>query len=228
MRPVNRGDAPRRYAKYQDAIGDLEDRLGKYCCYCEQRLPTSLEVEHVSPKSSDPDRETDWENFLLACKICNTVKGSQETNNQDFVWPDKDNTLLAIRYKQGGLVEAEQGISDEIQLKVVNLIDLVGLDRHIGKSGSKCSSKRDDRYKEREEVWKIAMYNRDELPQSDSDYTRGLLVTAAVGWGFFGVWMTVFKDDADLRQRLVNAFKGTAHDCFDEHCECVPREGGHI
>lgn len=54
MRPVERGDAPRIYRRYGDAIGDLEERLGTYCSYCERRLPVSLAVEHVVPKSLVP------------------------------------------------------------------------------------------------------------------------------------------------------------------------------
>lgn len=51
MRPVERGSAPQAYTKYEDAIGDLEERLGIYCSYCERRLPVSLAVEHVVPKT---------------------------------------------------------------------------------------------------------------------------------------------------------------------------------
>ena len=74
MRPVSRGAAPRTYSSYGDAIGDLEDRLGIYCSYCERRLPVSLAVEHMAPKSLHPDRELEWKNFLLGCTNCNSVK----------------------------------------------------------------------------------------------------------------------------------------------------------
>jgi 5-methylcytosine-specific restriction endonuclease McrA len=74
MRPVTRGAAPRAYTAYSQAIGDLEDRLGIYCSYCERRLPVSLAVEHVVPKSLEPTLETCWDNFLLGCTNCNSVK----------------------------------------------------------------------------------------------------------------------------------------------------------
>jgi 5-methylcytosine-specific restriction endonuclease McrA len=104
MRPVTRSAAPRTYTKYQDAIRDLENCFGCYCSYCERRFPACLAVEHVSPKSLDPGRETDWTNFLLGCVNCNSSKGATLTNDQAFLWPDKDNTLKAIEYKAGGLV----------------------------------------------------------------------------------------------------------------------------
>ena len=57
MRPVNRGAPPRAYARYGEAIGDLEDRLGIYCSYCERRIPVGLAVEHKAPKSLHPEQE---------------------------------------------------------------------------------------------------------------------------------------------------------------------------
>ena len=74
MRPIDRGPAPRAYAEYGDSIGDLVDRLGRYCSYCERRLPTHLAVEHMAPKSLHEGRELDWCNFLLGCVNCNLSK----------------------------------------------------------------------------------------------------------------------------------------------------------
>src|SRR5262245_42153433 len=111
MRPVNRGAAPRTYTTYGQAIGDLESRLGLYCSYCERRLPTSLAVEHVVPKSLNKKLETSWDNFLLGCTNCNSVKLAQPTNKRDFLWPDLDNTLAAFTYSAGGFVAVEGGLN---------------------------------------------------------------------------------------------------------------------
>lgn len=93
MRPIERGAAPRAYARYADAIGDLENRLGRYSSYCERRLPTSLAVEHVAPKSLHRNRERDWGNFLLGCANCNSIKGNQDVAEDDVLWPDRHNTM---------------------------------------------------------------------------------------------------------------------------------------
>lgn len=85
MRPVERGLAPRTYTKYGDAISDLEEHLGLYCSYCERRLPTSLAIEHIMPKSLHPGLEVEWTNFLLTCNNCNSVKGKQEITVEDFL-----------------------------------------------------------------------------------------------------------------------------------------------
>lgn len=83
MRPLDKGAVPRagdgaiRFGHYSDAHPHLVERLGDYCSYCERRLPASLAVEHVQPKSHVPELETSWDNFLLACTNCNSVKGSK-------------------------------------------------------------------------------------------------------------------------------------------------------
>ena len=89
-----------------------------------------LAVEHVVPKSLQPDLETSWDNFLLGCTNCNSVKLAQPTNKTDFLWPDIDNTLAAFTYTEGGFVEVTSGISATLKRKAQKLAKLVGLDRH--------------------------------------------------------------------------------------------------
>ena len=171
MRPVKRGaGAPRIYGKYQDAIGDLEGCFGCYCSYCERRFPALLAVEHVSPKSTDAARETDWTNFLLGCVNCNSTKGNTPTNDQDFLWPDKDNTLMAIDYRAGGLVEPSLALDPRIAPKAAALIDLVGLDRHPGQPAAKQPTDRDKRYVEREEKWQLAQLMRNRLTRNNTTF----------------------------------------------------------
>jgi len=228
MRPVTRIAAPKTYMKYQDAIGDLENCFGCYCSYCERRFPACLAVEHVSPKSLDLARETDWTNFLLGCVNCNLSKGAKPTNDQDFLWPDKDNTLMAIEYSAGGLVEASSNLDPEVKTKAVRLIELVGLDRHPGQPLAKQPTDRDKRYVEREEKWKLAQLKRDALTRNNNNDFREALVDLAKESGFFGIWMAAFHDDSDMRRRLVDAYAGTARDCFEADWSLKSRAGGHI
>ncbi len=228
MRPVTRPIAFGSYSSYQDAIGDLEKCFGCYCSYCERRFPALLAVEHVSPKSLDHARETDWTNFLLGCVNCNSTKGDTPTNEQDFLWPDKDNTLIGLEYKSGGLVEASSTLDPQLQLKANALIELVGLDRHPGQPVEKQPSDRDKRYLEREEKWELANRKREALRRNDNDDYREALVDLAKQSGFFGIWMTVFHDDPDMRRRFVEAFVGTARDCFEDDWSLKTRVGGHV
>ncbi len=59
---------------YQQAAAPLGDRLGKFCCYCDQAAPGQLAVEHILPKAPYPLFAIAWENLLLACEICNSNK----------------------------------------------------------------------------------------------------------------------------------------------------------
>jgi uncharacterized protein (TIGR02646 family) len=50
------------------------------CAYCES-LPLHVtygDIEHIVPKSVDPNLTFDWHNLTLACDVCNTKKANQE------------------------------------------------------------------------------------------------------------------------------------------------------
>lgn len=228
MRPIDKGVAPRVYEKYQDAIEDLESCLGCYCSYCERRFPALLAVEHVSPKSYDAKRATDWNNFLLGCVNCNSTKGDKRTNDQDFLWPDKDNTLTAFEYRAGGLVEPSPALSPQITQKAAALIDLIGLDRHPGQPAAKQPTDRDKRYLQREEKWQLAQLMRSKLAKNNTDDYRDAVVLLAKESGFFSIWIAAFHDDLDMRRRLVEVYVGTSRECFENDWTLKARAGGHI
>ena len=226
MRPVERGIAPREYTDYRDAIGDLENRLGKYCSYCERRLPASLAVEHMAPKSVHRVREVDWENFLLGCTNCNSVKGDKDVADDDVLWPDRHNTMLALAYSRGGFVRLAEGLSPALRRRARVLVDLVGLDRH---RGGPQPARRDNRWKDREEAWAAAALCLDQFQALDgSEEARELVLVAAKGYGFFSVWFVVFDGHVDVRLALIDAFPGTATSCFAEDGSLVNRPGAEI
>ena len=228
MRPVERGAAPREYANYRDAIGDLENRLGKYCSYCERRLPTSLAVEHMAPKSIHPDREVEWDNFLLGCTNCNSVKDDVDIADDDILWPDRHNTMLALAYSPGGFVRLGAGLSPELRRRAQVLVDLVGLDRH-GAPGWSSPAKRDERWRDRESVWSVAKRCRAGFKASrGSDDALALVLAAATGYGFFSVWFTVFDRHVDVKLALVDAFPGTAASCFGQDGSLIGRPGADL
>jgi len=228
VRPVDRGLAPRTYAQYGDAIGDLEDRLGTYCSYCERRLPVSLAVEHMSPKSVHPDLELEWDNFLLGCTNCNSLKGDEDVSDDETLWPDRDNTLLAFAYSEGGFVRIGPGLTDDQRTRAQALIDLAGLDRH-GAQGWNRPAARDKRWRQREEVWSLAEQCRTHYETLNrSDAALDLVTGVAAGYGFFSVWMTVFETYPKVRSALIETFPGTSQSCFDNDGEAVNRPGGTI
>lgn len=229
MRPVTKGAAPHKYKKYQDAIGDLEDRLGLFCSYCEERFSSALEVEHVSPKSRG-GALTDWKNFLLACKTCNTLKGKQAASQKSALWPDKDNTFLVFEYKAGGFVVVKKNLPPATAKLASELMKLVKLDRHLSTPGKK-PTKRDKRYRLREKRWTAALEVKAIYSRAKANNPRDavrMVVIAASGLGFFSVWMTVFHDVPAVRKALIKEFTGTATDCFDAKGAPLTRPNGRI
>lgn len=237
MRPVKRGaipqkpnGQPKQYAEYRDAARDLQDRLGDFCSYCERQIETHLAVEHIRPKKpggvAHPGRLTDWNNFLLGCVHCNSTKGDTDVNLPDYLWPDTDNTFVALEYSEGGLVST--GSIDPVLVpKAEAMISLVGLDVDPDNPDrTRRPSESDMRWDRRRKAWKLATHAKERLRRQDTDDMRDQIVDTALGRGMFSIWMKVFEDDQDMRLRLIVAFTGTAADCFDASGLPVPRPGG--
>lgn len=97
MRAIEKGDSTKNYKRYQDARNDLAAQTGWYCSYCELAVVHMIEVEHVVPKINGGD-ELAWENFVLSCKYCNSIKGARNKSRDGYIWPDRDNSDLAFDY----------------------------------------------------------------------------------------------------------------------------------
>lgn len=220
MRPVNRGDCPTddegnevQFAEYAQARRALIRRLGEYCSYCEMHLDASLAVEHVRPKKPPgaaaviPGRALDWHNFLLACTNCNSTKGDTDVVLDDYLWPDRDNTFHALRYSVGGVVESAPGND---QIKADELLKLVGLCRTPDAREAS-----DRRWLNRREAWELAVRAKERLARCPSDDMREQILETAQAKGFWSVWMTVFADEATMRERLLVAYPGTQSHHFD-------------
>lgn len=198
--------------------------MGEYCSYCEVRLSASLAVEHVQPKDHRPDRALDWGNFLLACTNCNSTKGATPIQLSDYFWPDQDNTFRAIAYREGGRVRTAADLSHDEKAKADGTIQLTGLDKEPRND----PEMKDRRWQNRRECWDVAQRMREKLSRNNNDDFREVIVSNAAGRGFWGVWMTVFRNDPDMRNRLIRAFPGTATNSFDAQGGPVPRPGGQI
>lgn len=226
MRPVVRGACPQDpdgkdvvFTDYTQARGELVKRLSERCSYCEMHLDSSLAVEHVRPKKppgakqSMPEREFAWDNFLLACTNCNSIKDNIDVVLADHVWPDRDNTFLALTYSEGGLVHAANGPHEA---QALAMIKLVGLDR---KSDTKEAS--DRRWQNRREAWDIAQESLKDLMSEDSPALRRQIIRTVKTGAYWSVWMTVFKDHPAMLQGMIKAIPGTASACFDSANGCA-------
>lgn len=225
MRPINKGINNQPYGKYQDAQGDLINRIGEYCSYCGRWIPSAIHVEHKRPKLMYPEFECKWDNFLLSCSNCNSSKSTGEIVLDDYVWPDVNNTLLAFEYDCEGRVRPKLGLDESTHKKAVNTWKLLGLNKHIDslENGFEKASEKDRRWVHRRQDWNDAMYYKEQLKKADSLIIRELIITAAKK-SIFSVWFTVFQNDVDMRRRLVEAFVGTDASSFDDSYEPIFRK----
>jgi len=219
MRPVLRGPCPKDaqgqdvvFTEYTQARRTLIERLGEYCSYCEMQLDASLAVEHVQPKKPPgaaavlPERALAWANFLLACTNCNSTKGDTDVVLDDYLWPDRDNTFHSLWYREGGLVQSATG---PLQAQADRLIALVGLQKMPDTAEAS-----DRRWLNRKEAWDIAVRAKERLARCPVDDMKDQIIDTVKAKGFWSVWITVFKDDADMLAKLAHAFPGTRVDFF--------------
>lgn len=229
MRPVERGNIPVdangqpvTLTDYRDARDYLINRLGDFCSYCEIPL-TAPAVEHVQPKSLQPQLQNVWGNFLLACTYCNSAKGNKPINPNDYFWPDSDNSFRAYCYQNGLLPEADKQISNAQQQIALNSLALTGLDRRLDAKG-----RQDRRFVKRNEAWGRAERAKSHLANVPGLDMLEQVLDTALSTGFWSVWMTVFYGDVPVRQLLIEHFNGTCKPCFDADTTPLLRTGDKI
>lgn len=235
MRPINKGTIPLDMESkpiqlefYQQSRGHLITRLGAYCSYCERYLGGNIAVEHIQPKSKNPQLELDWGNLLIACNNCNSIKGDKPVNLSDFLWPDKDNTSIAFIYISGGLITTPPNLTQNILRLAKNTIELTGLDRIPSEDPNINPEMKDRRWSERRTALLRAERANTNLIMTNTESMRNQIVDTAIATGFFSIWMTVFQHDSDMLQRFIHAFPGTSEECFDSKCAPVNRPNGNI
>ncbi|HJQ02748.1 MAG TPA: hypothetical protein VJ851_14205 [Jatrophihabitans sp.] len=72
---------------YGTAAGPLEGQLGRFCSFCEHYYQSGLAVEHIVPKAPYPLFYLAWNNFLIACPVCNSNKLSKPPRNDAMFAP---------------------------------------------------------------------------------------------------------------------------------------------
>jgi hypothetical protein len=86
----------------------------------------------------------------------------------------------------------------------------------------------DNRWKERLQAWDDAQEALQDLQDCDTPQMRRTTLKLAKERGFWSVWYTVFKEDEQMRDWLIQEFSGTARDCFDAQDRPIPRPGGQL
>lgn len=223
MRPIYRGKSPQtgEFQPYDNAKSYLLSRFGSYCSYCERRIATGLAVEHIQPKGLPAYKhlEGSWNNFLLACINCNSTKKDKDIIFSDVLFPDRDNTFIAFEYTLDGKVTPSAAAKDKGVSKLAQYtLSLTGLDKPVSvitdENGKEIAV---DRVSQRLDVLLVAQESKlDVDTDTNNEIVKQCVIRTALGYGFFSIWMTVFRDDLDMRNRLIDAFPGTRESgCFD-------------
>ncbi|WP_281883486.1 HNH endonuclease [Paenibacillus sp. YYML68] len=235
MRPIERGSTPNdanglpiQFTKYQEARGHLIERIGAYCSYCERALGGDTAVEHIQPKSLVPGLTLSWDNFLLACVNCNSIKTNKQITLSNYFWPDNDNTAMAFEYSVGAIISPSQTLNAHQRQVAINTIKLTGLDRVPSLDPLINPEATDRRWRERRTAYDKAERAKTRLRDSDTIQMREQIVETATSTGFFSIWMNVFKDDVNMMTRFISAFVGTSISCYDTNCTLIPRPNGVI
>lgn len=219
MRPVDKGKKPEEnYQKYQDAEILLEKRIGAYCSFCELPLVHVPEVEHRESKALGGDLLA-WENLLLSCKYCNTRKGTQVAagDKKLYLWADEDDTFHAYTYKRGVPKLNQEFLKERgnnFEQRAANLFRLIQLD-NIPKPKD-----RDRRWNKRMEAYNSAEESMEDWNRikdiADKELFLNNIMRLAKATGFFSVWMEVFRDDKEVKKRLIAEFEGTRTEYFQD------------
>ncbi len=191
MRPVDKGNAPKIYTKYGKARHDLAEKIGYYCSYCEMKVMNSIEVEHILPQNQG-GAPLDWNNFLLSCKYCNTIKSDHNSNLYSYLWPDIDNTDLAFSYSEAEVVKPKPSISQNLQTLAQNSIDLMGLNRVPG--GNNKPTEADTRWRSRQKIWDLARLSYNDWLEAPILQMAKQIARTSLN-GHYSIWIKVFKNE---------------------------------
>lgn len=235
MRPISKGTSPiqNNFNKYEEAFDYLVLRISQgsyknipiaqYCNYCERPIPTNLAVEHIEPKNgayAKPLLEKVWSNFLLACVNCNSTKGRKKVDFTALYFPDRDNTFAALEYLPDGLIEPANYLSSAQKVIAKNTIQLVGLNAEIK---SDLNGVALDRRTQRVNIWLLALDALQDYESApDNLVHQKIIIKDMVATGFFSIWMTVFKQHANIRKMFIDSITGTRKSlCFDKNSNVI-------
>lgn len=213
MRPVNKGEAPKEYTKYNDARDDLFERIGMYCSYCEMVIKNMPAVEHVIPRDNGGE-ELNWDNFLLSCWYCNSNKGSRNKNREGYLWPDKDNTFKAFKYDYGVPISVNDQLIGAEKTKAENTIELFALDREP--NTDKWKNHKDMRPISRMNTWAKAKESLKDWEAVPVEQVAKAICRTATSEGHFSIWMKVFEKHKSIIEMFIDSFKGTEKRYFEQ------------
>lgn len=118
----------------KDVKAQLKKETQEKCAYCESRVTVVAhgDIEHVTPKSIEPEQTFEWENLTFACQICNQHKSAKQGIFDPYNDPVREFAFFASPFLSGKSLKSKKTII-ELDLNRPELIE----DRtaHIGEFG---------------------------------------------------------------------------------------------
>ena len=237
MRPIKNVPTGVALAEHRHAKPDLIAAMGEYCAYCERRVdPTDLHVEHIKPQNSHPKLKLVWQNYLLACKRCNTYKRHYQQKNRQTgnlgnqIWPHLDNTFSAYTYDQDGRVSVATTLTtNEHKPMAERTLEMAGLSKTPAVAASYKKLGIDyDTISQRKKAWCNAQAMLQMYKKNPTTDMRVTIANFAEAIGFFSIWMATFAAYPKIKCTLITRFKAAAQ-CFDDQGNSLnPRHPGRV
>lgn len=215
------------YNPHTDARPVLLANLGHYCSYCEtwEQVGSNIEVEHVQPRKYQvggvyvyQHLQYKWSNFLLACHTCNgrSNKACQNVILGEVHLPHLNNTFKSLEYHPAGVVKVNPNLTGDSKTHAEKLVSLVRFDK----------TENDDRIEARRNAWTLASSLLADYESGNHELNK--LIETIKNYGFWSIWFTVFMNHDEVRSAMIDAFPGTAKNCFDpnNHYEPIDRNPG--
>lgn len=103
----------------------LKEMFHKKCYICENKEPTSYQIEHLIPHRKNEELKFDWNNLFLSCAHCNNTKNDKYEPILDCSQVDVDKI---IAFRKNGYFGTEETLEfealneDEVTKNTVNLL----------------------------------------------------------------------------------------------------------
>ena len=78
--PAPKSLEAKRCYRGEDVLIRLEEDFKNKCYLCEQKEPTSINVEHFVPHRENENLKFDWNNLFFSCSHCNNTKSDKYDN----------------------------------------------------------------------------------------------------------------------------------------------------
>lgn len=241
MRPIENSPIPqtngvdKTYTNFQEMREDLANAYGQHCVFCNDRLQSRFEVEHLMPQSLGSVPPLVWDNLSLACGPCNLAKSAKVATSATHYLPNANNTHIIFDYhvrqhKKNGkftcIPVVAPTLNSHQQSKAFNTIRFTELDR-IEQKPDRQRKMTDVRWLNRYSAYQVVnsqrtLWNALTEPDQIAAYLATIppLIEKT---GFFSLWINAFSGVPDVLRVIVNSLPNTSSSCFDANYNPLPR-----